>query len=81
MISISKNVYTDKLDDIVNWYNNLYHRIIKMKPVDVKPSIFFKFDKYNNKKDAKFKVDEHVRISKYENIFAKSYVPIWSEEF
>ena len=80
MISISKNVYTDKLDDIVNWYNNLYHRIIQMKPVDVKPIIFIEFDKYNNKKGTKFKVDEHVRISKYKNIFAKSYVPIWSEE-
>ena len=40
MTSISKNVYIDKLDDIVNKYNNKYHRIIKMKPVDVKPSIY-----------------------------------------
>ena len=36
MISISKNVYTNKLDDIVNEYNNIYHRTIKLKPVDVK---------------------------------------------
>ena len=36
MTSISKNVYIDKLDDIVNEYNNTYHRTIKMKPVDVK---------------------------------------------
>ena len=33
--SISKNVYIDKLDDIVNQYNNTYHRTIKMKPTDV----------------------------------------------
>ena len=36
MTSISKKVYIDKLDDIVNKYNNTYHRTIKMKPVDVK---------------------------------------------
>ena len=36
MISISKNVYIDKLDDIVNEYNNTYHRTINMKQVDVK---------------------------------------------
>ena len=38
MTSISKNGYTDKLDDIVKIYNNTYHSAIKMKPVDVKPS-------------------------------------------
>ena len=43
MSSISKNVYIDKLDDIVNKYNNTYHRIIKMKPVDVKPNIYIDF--------------------------------------
>ena len=36
MISISKNVYIDKLDDIVNEYNNTYHRSITIKPIDVK---------------------------------------------
>ena len=36
MTAISKNVYIDKLDDIVNEYNNIYHRTIKMEPVDVK---------------------------------------------
>ena len=38
MSSISENVYTDKLDDIFNRYNNTYHRTIKMKPIDVKDS-------------------------------------------
>ena len=38
MTSISKNVYIDKLDDIVNKYNNTYHRAVIMKPVEVKPS-------------------------------------------
>ena len=51
-----------------------------MKPVDVKPSIYFDFKKENNKEDPKFKVGNHVRISKYKNIFAKGYVPNSSEE-
>ena len=40
MTSISKNVYIDKLDDIVNEYNNIYHRTIKMKPVDLKNNAY-----------------------------------------
>ena len=60
--STSKNVHIDKLDDIVNKYNNTYHRIIKMKPVDVKPSSFNDFDKENNKEGPKFKVGDDVRI-------------------
>ena len=36
MTSISKNVYIDKLDDIVNKYNNTYHSTIKMKSIDLK---------------------------------------------
>ena len=51
-----------------------------MKPVDVKPSIYFDFNKENNKEGPKFKVHNHVRILKYKNIFAKDYVPNWSEE-
>ena len=49
MNSISKNVYIDKLDDIVNKYNNKYHRTIKMKPFDVKQSMHMDFNKKNNK--------------------------------
>ena len=62
MTSISKNVYIDKLDDIVDEYNNTYHR------------------KEVNNKDPKFKIVDHVRISKYENIFAKGYIPNLPEE-
>ena len=80
MTSISKNVYIDKLDDIVNEYNNTYHRTIKMKPVDVKDNTYIDFKKEVNDKDPKFKVGDHVRISKYKNIFAKGYTPNWSEE-
>ena len=78
--SISKNVYIDNLDDTVNKYNNTYHRTIKMKPVDVKPSIYIGFNKESNKEDPKFKVCDHVRISKSKNIFEKGYVPNWSED-
>ena len=80
MTSISKNVYIDKLDDIVRKYNNTYHRSIKMKPIDVKDNTYIDFKKEVNDKNPKFKVGYHVRISKYKNIFAKGYVPNWSEE-
>ena len=78
--SISKNVYIDKLDDIVDEYNNTYHITIKMKPSDVKDDTYINADKEINNKDPKFKVSDHVRISKYKNIFAKRYMPNWSEE-
>ena len=68
---ISKNVYIDKLDDIVNKYN---------KPVDVKPSTYIDSSKEINDENPKFKIGDIVRISKYKSIFAKGYVPYWSEE-
>ena len=80
MTLISKNVYIDKLDDIVNKYNNTYHKVIKMKPVDIKSYTYINSGKEINDKDPKFKVGNNVRISKYKNIFAKGYVPNWSEE-
>ena len=80
MTSISKNVYIDKLDDIVRKYNSTYHTSIKMRPVDVKDNTYIDFKKEVNDKDPKFKVGDHVRISKYKNNFAKGYMPNWSEE-
>ena len=79
MTSISKNVYIDKLDDIVNEYINTYHTTIKMKPIDVKDNTYINTDKKINHKDPKFKVGDRVRISKYKNNFAKGYTPNWSE--
>ena len=73
MTSISKNVYIDKLDDIVNEYNMEYHTTIKMKPLDVKDNTYINTDKEINNKDPKFKVGDRVRIPKYKNIFAKGY--------
>ena len=80
MTSISKNVYIDKLNTIVNKYNNTYHTTIKMKPIDVKDNTYINTNKEINYKDPKFKVGDYVRISKYKNIFAKGYMPNWSEE-
>ena len=71
MTTISKNVYIDKLDDIVNEYNNTYHRTIMMKPIDIKDNTHIDIEKAVNDKNPKFKVGDHVRISKYKNIFAK----------
>ena len=80
MTSISKNMYNDKLDDIVNKHNNTYHSTIKMKPVDLKSSTYISFSKDVNHKDPKFIFGDIVRISKYKNIFTKGYVPNWAEE-
>ena len=49
MISVSKYVYIDNLDDKVNKYNNIYYRTIKMKPVDINLSTYFDFNKEKNK--------------------------------
>ena len=80
MTSISKNMYIDKLNDIVDKYNNTYHTTIKMKPINVKDNTYINTAKETNNKDPKFKVGDRVRISKYKNIFAKDYTPNWSEE-
>ena len=80
MKSISKDVYIDKLDDIVDEYDNTYHRTIKMKLIDVNDDTYIHSEEEVNDKDPKFKVGDHVRISKYKNIFAKGYTPNWSEE-
>ena len=71
MTSVSKNVYIDKLDDIVRDYNNAYHRTIKMEPVDVKDNTYINSKKDINDKDPKFKIGNHLRISKY-NFFVVS---------
>ena len=74
MTSVSKNVYIDKLDDFFRKYNNTYHTSIKMKLVDVNYNANINFKKESNDKDPKFKNGDHVRISKYKNIFAKGYM-------
>ena len=71
MTVISKNVYYDVLNNIVDEYNNTYHRTIKMKPIDVKSDYFAEHNEESNEKNPKFKAGDHVRISKFKNIFAK----------
>ena len=80
MTAIAKNLYIDDLDDIVKKYNNTVHSSIKMKPKDASDDSFIEYSEETNEKDPKFKVGNNVRISKYKNIFAKSYTPNWSEE-
>ena len=62
MTIISKNVYSDVLDDIVNKYNNIVHKTIKMKPIDVTDDSYAECNDDFNKKDPKFKVGDLVRI-------------------
>ena len=80
MAAVSKNFYIDKLDDIVNEYNNTFHRAITIKPLKVEDNTYIDSIKEVNDKDPKFKIVDHVRISRYKNIFAKGYTPNWSEE-
>ena len=80
MTSISKNVYIDKFDDIVNKYNYTYHRTIKMKPVDAKPNAFIGFNKEDDKESPKLKIGDNFRIPKYKIIFENGYVLNCSEE-
>ena len=68
------------LNGTVNEYNDTYHRIIKIKPVDVKDNTYINSSKEVTDKDPKFQVGDHVSISKYKNIFAKGYTPNWSEK-
>ena len=80
MKAISKNVYFDVLDDIINKYNNTVHKTIKMKPINVTDDSFVEYNEQSHKKDPEFKVGDHFRISKNKNIFNKGYSPNWSEE-
>ena len=80
MTAISKSVYLNVLDDIVNKYNNADHRTIKIKPIDVTSDSYAKYDKDSYVTKPKLKFGDNVRISKYRNIFAKGYTENWSEE-
>ena len=78
--AISKNVHFNVLNDIVDKCNNVHHKAIKMKPVDVKIDSFVEYNEESNEKHPKFKVGDRVRISKYKNIFGNGYASNWSEE-
>ena len=80
MTAISKSVYLNVLDDIVNKYKNADHKTIKIKPIDVTSDSYAKYDKDSYVTKLKLKFGDNVRISKYRNIFAKGYTENWSEE-
>ena len=80
MTAISKSVYLNVLDDIVNKYKNADHKTIKIKPIDVTSDSYAKYDKDSYVTKSKLKFGDNVRISKYRNIFAKGYTENWSEE-
>ena len=75
-VSISKNVHINKLDDIVNEYNNTYHKTIKMKPIDVKNNTYINSSKEVNHKDPIFQVGDYVRISKNKKYLQKDIIQI-----
>ena len=64
MALISKNVYIDKLDNLIHGYNNIYQRKIKIKLLDVESNRYIDSGIQNNEKDPKFGAGDHVRISK-----------------
>ena len=85
MAAVSEISYFDVLDyfsyfDIINKYNNTVHRSIKINPINVTSDSYAEYNEGYNKNDLKFRVGDHVRISKYKKIFAKGYTPNWSEE-
>ena len=81
MTAVSKNVYFDVLGDIVNKYNNTVHRTIKMKPIDVTSDSHAEYNEDSNEKDPKFKVDDHVKISKYKKDMLKDTRKIGQKKF
>ena len=80
MTVVLKNVYFDVLHDIVNKYNNTVHITIKTKPTDVLSDSYAECNEDSNEKEPKFRVGDHVRISKYKNIVAKGCTQNWPEE-
>ena len=71
MTAVSKNVYVDKPDEIVDKYNNIHLRIIKML-LDVKSGTYIEYGVEHNDKDPKYNVGDHVKISKYKNFFRRA---------
>ena len=78
--TIKNKIYKQMTSISVNEYINTKHRTIKMKLIDVKDNTYIDFGKEANDNDPKFKVGDHLRISKYKNVFAKGYTPNGFEE-
>ena len=80
MTAVSKNVYFDVLDNILNKFNNTVCRTIKMKPIDVTFDSYAEYNENSNVIQPKFKVGYHVRTSKHKIVFAKGYTQNWSDD-
>ena len=80
MTAISKNIYFDALDDIDTKYNKTVHRATKVRPIDVTSDSFAEYNEDSNKINPKFKVGDHVRISKYKIFLLKDMLLISPEE-
>ena len=81
MTALSKNVYFDVLDDIVNKYNNTGHITIKMKPIEVTFDSYAEYNEDFNEKDPKFKVGDHVRIQNTKRFLLKDILKIGLKKF
>ena len=81
MIETSKNAYIYEIYDVVKKYNNAYHTSIKMRPVDVKDNTYIDFEKEVNDTDLKFKIGDHVRISKCKILLLKGTCQIGLKRF
>ena len=81
MTSVSKNVYIDKLDDIVNKHNNTYHTTSKATPDDLRSNTFIDSSKKVNGKNLKFKICDNFRMSKCKIAFAKFTLQIGLNKF
>ena len=81
MTAISKNIYFDALDDIVNKYNNMVHRAIKMNPIDVTSDSYVEYNEDLNKKNSKFKVGDHIRICNIKTFLLKDILLIDQKKF
>ena len=75
MAAVSNNFYLDVFNDFVDKYSNTYHKTIKAKPIVVKANSYAEYNLDSNDNDPEFKIGDHVRMSKYKNIFAKEYIP------
>ena len=75
MAAVSNNFYLDVFNDFVDKYSNTYHKTIKKKPIVVKANSYAEYNLDSNDNDPEFKIGDHVRMSKYKNIFAKEYIP------
>ena len=75
MTAVSRNVYIDELADTFDKCQNTYHSIIKLKPGNVESKTYLDFNKEIDNKESKFEVGDHVRTSKYKNIFVNGCTP------